>query len=55
MTLVRIEPGIPRVPSCNTNAPTIMLGDKASDLILAREPLPRAVFEGNQRRFDQDR
>ena len=35
---------IPRVPSCNTNAPTIMVGEKGADIIRGREPLPPAVF-----------
>jgi choline dehydrogenase-like flavoprotein len=40
---------MPRIISSNTNAPTIMVGEKASDLVRGRAPLPAAVFATNQR------
>jgi choline dehydrogenase-like flavoprotein len=43
---------MPRVPSCNTNAPTVMVGEKASDIIRNLPPLPAAIFanESNAKR-----
>jgi choline dehydrogenase-like flavoprotein len=39
---------MPQIISSNTNAPTIMVGEKASDLVRGREPLPAVVFATNQ-------
>jgi choline dehydrogenase-like flavoprotein len=43
---------MPRVPSCNTNAPTVMMGEKGADIIRQVAPLPPTIFshEMNERR-----
>jgi choline dehydrogenase-like flavoprotein len=40
---------MPRIVSSNTNAPSIMVGEKASDLVRGLDPLPAVVFSTNQR------
>ena len=35
----------PRITNGNTNAPSIMVGEKASDIILGKMPLPRENLE----------
>ncbi len=39
---------MPKIISSNTNAPTVMIGEKASDLVREREPLDPVVFSDNR-------
>lgn len=40
-------PVLPQILSSNTNAPTIMVGEKGADIIRHRQPLEPVAFDGN--------